>query len=201
MTLYQSVDIAVTIDAFVKRFRDVIETYGSGRTIADISKSDLISFHDAVRAIARDENGSLRIESAEYHKTKSTVRSQFKFDTSIAKPALEQIEHQRKTIDLPAHEVMENVLMTFWQSNVADGEPGKRTSEKAVIEAVSVKPLAVIYETEMAKERIKFETAHGDRNVYKLGFYVDCYVERLRGRPVAFKITGVREIIDLPEEA
>jgi hypothetical protein len=202
MTLYQSVDIALTIDAFVKRVREVIDGYSSGRLIPDATKSDLKSFHDVVKAIAKDENGSLRIESAQYYQTKSTKRSEFKFDSSSARPALESIERQQRTIDLPAHEVFQNVLLIFWQSNVADSEAGKRTHEKAIIESISKKPLAVVYETEMAKERIKHETAHGDRNIYKLGFYVDCYVERVRGKPVAYKIAAVRDIIEieLPDE-
>ncbi len=81
-----------------------------------------------------------------------------------------------------------------------DPQTGKRSGEKAIIEAVHPKPLAVVYETELAADRIKHETEQGDRNLYKLGFYVDCYVERLNGKPVAYRVTQVHNIIDLPDD-
>lgn len=200
MSLYQAIDIGLTIDSFINRMRAVIETYASGNSVPDAKRSDVSDFMNTVKLIAQDDSGSLSLESADYHETKSTKRVSFKFDTHTAKPALERLEKDRATIEGRAHEVFENVLLTFWQSNKAETDPGRKTHEKAIIEAVTTKPLAVIYETEAARDRIKHETSFGDRNIYRLGFYVDCYVERLGGKPVAYKLTSVRDIIPLPDD-
>ena len=61
-------------------------------------------------------------------------------------------------------------------------------------------PRAVVYDSQLAAERIKHEIGQGDTSIFKLGFFVDCYVEKLRGRPVACRVTAVRNIISLPDD-
>ena len=200
MTLYQSMQMATTIDRFVNRVREIYELYADGKPVPDAKKGDLANYLDTIRAIAKDENGSLRMVSSEYHETKTTQRAVFEITTKDAQAAREAIERQQVELTLPAHEVVENELLVFWQSNKKNADTGKRTGEKAVIEKVSPRPLSVVYETDSARERIKYETTKGDRNLYKLGFYVDAYVERVNSKPVAFKITAVRDIIDLPDD-
>jgi hypothetical protein len=128
------------------------------------------------------------------------TRIEFHFTTAQAKGAQELLEQRIIENEKPIFEHLDNVLMVFWQSNLKESETDKRTGEKVIIEAASPKPLALVYATDLARERIKHETEQGDRNLYRLGFYVDCYVERFQGKAVAYRVSNVRSIIPLPDE-
>jgi len=199
-TLYQAADVIVTLDDFVTLVRGVYAQFASGIPLAGAKKTDLANYFDTINAIAKDPNGSLHIVASEYHRTKTTQHAAFTITTKGARAARAVIERQQIELRRPAHQVVENELLVFWQSNKKNPTTGKPTGEKAVIEKVSTRPLAVTYETETARERIKYETTKGDRNLYKLGFFVDCYVEELNDRAVAYKITEVHDIIDLPDD-
>ena len=58
----------------------------------------------------------------------------------------------------------------------------------------------MVYASDLAKERIKSEMLDGTRNVYKLGFFVDVNVLERSGRPVAYRIKSVRDVIELPDD-
>jgi hypothetical protein len=45
---------------------------------------------------------------------------------------------------------------------------------------------------------ICFVTAKADENVFKKGFVVDVNVRSIGGRPIAYAVTNVHQIIDLP---
>ncbi len=196
--LIANMDTVLIVDEFVERYGGMLKAFARGERQPDATRSQLKDFADAVTVIAHETNGKAVISSAIYHETKTTKHVEIQFDTGEARQAQDLIERQRREIDLPAYHTVENVLMVFWQSNLKEPQPGQRTGEKAVIEDVYPKPLAVVYETDLARERIKHEIGEGERNLYKRGFFVDCYVQRLNGKPVAYRISNVREVIDLP---
>ena len=68
-----------------------------------------------------------------------------------------------------------------------------------MIEEISDRSLPLVYGSELSEERIKHEIREADENVYKKGFIVDINVKSTGGRPVAYAITNVHQIIDLPE--
>lgn len=59
--------------------------------------------------------------------------------------------------------------------------------------------MPLVYGSELAEERIKHEIREADENVYKKGFIVDVNVKSTGGRPVAYAITNIHQIIDLPD--
>jgi hypothetical protein len=59
--------------------------------------------------------------------------------------------------------------------------------------------LALIYASELVEERIKHEIREADENVFKKGFVVDVNVRSIGGRPVAYAMTHVHQVIDLPD--
>lgn len=197
--LIQNMDSALIVDGFVNRYGGMLSRVFRGEKVPEAKKSDLDDFMRQTAAIANDPNGSAVIASAEFHKTKNETRAVVTFKTSEAKQAQEVIAIQQKEIDLKAYQLETNVLMVFWQSNLKQVEAGKRSGEKAIIEHVSDRPLAVIYDSEIAEEKIKHETKQGERNLYKLGFYVTCRVEKLQGKAVAYRISDVHDIIELPD--
>ena len=196
--LIATMDAVLIVDNFVTRYRGLLAAFIGGESPTSLSKSDTKDFLDTVRLVAKDKKGSAIISSAVFKQEGAEKHIEFQFSTQEAQQAQELLERKMIEHDRPIYETFQNVLMTFWQSNVADPPAGKKTTEKAVIEALHPKPLAITYETDEVRERIKYETREDERNLYQKGFFVDCHVERLRGRPVAYRITAVRDVIDLP---
>jgi hypothetical protein len=198
--LIASMDAVLIVDNFVTRYGAILRAFIGGQPPKDITKRETKDFLDAVRLIAKDKKGNATIRSAVFRQNGPEKHIEIQFTTEEAQKAQELLERKVIENEKPVFETLENVLMVFWQSNLKEPEPGKRTGEMATIEAAWPKPLPIVYETGLAKERIKHETEQGERNLYKLGFYVDCYVERFQGKPVAYRITNVRNIIPLPDD-
>lgn len=196
--LIANIDTFMLVDDFVRRYGGAIKSYSQGLAFEAPAKSDVKDFLSAVQVVANDPDGTATISSASYHETKTTKRVEFKFNTEEAKQAKQRLERQAIELDSPIFELKENVLLVFWGTNKDKKEPGQRTGLRAIVEAVQPKPLPVVYATDTSRERIQHEIGAGDRNIYKLGFYVDCYVERSGGKNVAYKIVEVVDIIDLP---
>lgn len=198
--LIQNMDSVLVVDGFITRYGGLLTSYLRGQKREDARKSDLEDIMGQVAAIAKDPNGSIAISSLEVDKTEKRTRVSMKFNTHESRKIEQEASNHKKEIEAKAYEVISNSLMVFWQSNVKDGGVGKRTGEKVMVEDVSSKPLAVVYDSDLAEDRIKHETKDGDRNLYKLGFYINGRVERLSGRPVAIRVSDVIDIIELPDE-
>lgn len=198
--LIATMDTVMIVDNFVTRYRALLGAFLAGSAPPSIDKGTAKAFLDTVKVVAKDPKGKATIRSAVYKENGSEKHIELQFVADEAVRARQLLERQVIEHDTPVFETKENVLMVFWQSNLKDPKTGKKTGERVIIETVSPKPLAVVYETALAGERIKHEMEQGERNLYKLGFYVDCYVERLQGKPVAYRITNVRDIIELPED-
>jgi hypothetical protein len=192
-------DQILIVEDFLRRYGGRLGQYFSlGGRAADATKIDLRDFMGTVRAIANSPNGKSALRAVAYQDGKRDIRFALEFDTAQAIQATQELENHRKELEGQRDDAdHENVLMTFYQSNLRDTS---KTGEKVIIEAVSPKPLAIIYASDLARQRIKSEIAHGERNVFRLGFLVDVNVETLRGRPVAYRVVNVRDVIDLPQD-
>lgn len=68
------------------------------------------------------------------------------------------------------------------------------------IEVIHPRPLRIFYASTLAEERIRHEIADADDSVYKKAFDVDVNVEIKAGKPVAYRLVAVHDVIDLPDE-
>ena len=193
-------DSMMIVEDFTTRYSLYLTNFIHGNKKEDATRSDLKDFMSQVRIIATDPDAKAILSSATYHETEKTKKAILEFDTQQAKQAEKVIEDQRKVLDLKAYELKENVLMVFYQSNLKNPEVSGPTAEKATIEEISKKPLSIVYLSDLAKERIKHETMEGHRNIYQLGFFVDVYVQSYHGKPAAYRIANVRDIIELPDD-
>jgi hypothetical protein len=193
----------MVVDDFVRRYGGSILQLGQGKKVPELRKSELDDFMKGVAAVANDPDGSATLKSAQYDRSEpdgKKTRVSMKFDTKDAQRAIRVIDEQKRELEAKGFEVVENQLLVFWQSNLKQTDTGKRTGELAIMEYVTKKPLAVVYDSDLAEQRIKHETSSGDRNLYKLGFYVTARIETLNGRPVAYRISEVHDIIELPDD-
>lgn len=197
-TIITSMDHIQIATGFVKTLNAKIRTIlGPEHGLPHASKSELTSVVDTLAAVANDPNGRATIKSVRYRSTGRTTEFEAEFDTLEAREAIQIIDAQYRELSQPADEDLEDQLLTFYQSNRRDAE---KTGEKGVIESITPKPLAVIYASELARERIKSIMLSGDRNIYKLGFIVDVNVLTRGGNPAVYRIKAVKDVVELPDE-
>jgi hypothetical protein len=194
-------DHALIIEDFLKRYSERIAYYfKSGGRDESASKSDLKDLLGAVSAIAHDPDASSQLSAVQYVDGVRKIRWAIKFDTKQARRAVDEIEGHRRELEKSSGSDHSRVLMVFSQSNIKNPALGMRTGERVVIEEIAEGELPLVYASQMAEEQIKHEIREADDNVYKKGFIVDVSVQMKGGRPVAYRVTNLHQVIDLPEE-
>ncbi|WP_421855895.1 hypothetical protein [Oricola sp.] len=180
---------------FSKRVRALI----SGQFIDDAKKSDIKEIGDTIKSVSNDSGGQMKIESVTYEDGVWRRNLEIKFDTKEARAAQRTLEEQKNALDQIEHVDYQRVLMTFERSRKSDTDLDK-TGELVVIGEVNEKPKALIYGSELIEQKIKHEIREADDNIYKKGFVVDANSRLRDGRIVAYVVTQVHQIVDLPDE-
>lgn len=160
------------------------------------TKGDLGDYLRTVQAVAHDRAGSLAL--AVYEDGEQRVA--FQFDTAEAREAESNLLEQFAELEQVDDADHKRVLMVFTRTNVAHAKTGKRSGELVEIESLHSKPLPIVYASNMAEERIRHEIADADDNVYKKAFDVDVNVETRSGKPVAYRLVTVHDVIDISDE-
>lgn len=140
------------------------------------------------------------IDYKESEKGESLLRVSFSSEESalvskgalIAKAAMESSENADH----------EKVLMYFYQANSDDPKTSGWTGDKAIVTAVSSKPLKVYVIPETERQRVKFILDDPAHNPLKVGFIVDVSVlTDPKGRPMAYRVLKIHDTIyPEPEE-
>jgi hypothetical protein len=199
--LITEMDKAIIVEEFVRRWGRRFKTLLNGSK-ADLpsTKGELRDWMDGVQAIAMDPNGTATIEAATYEDGKRQVRAAIRFDTKQARIVRDTLENRKKELERRTSADYQRVLMVFTRSDVNDAQIGKTSGERVKIEEISPKPLALVYASDLAEARIKHEIREADENVYKKGFVIDVNVRLNNGRPAAYAVTNVHQVIDLDED-
>lgn len=182
----------------VEKWRQRLSALISGDVPKNASRTDLKNWADAVQAIARDPDASSTLEAATFEDGQRNVRASFSFSTTEARKIEKVIDAEFERLEERKQADYVRVLMVFTRSDVGDAPVGKPSGERVVIEEISEKPLAITYGSALAEERVKHEIRESDENIYKKGFNVDVKVQSRAGKAVAYSITHVHEVIDLP---
>jgi hypothetical protein len=187
---------------FIRRWGSRLTNFitGGGSKDGQETKSELKDWTDAVTLIATDPDATHTLVAATFEDGKREIRASFKFDTQQARQALASIEAQKRHLDHQTHAVHQRVLMIFTRTDINNVDLGKRSGELVKIEAISEKSLALMYGSDLAEQQIKHEVREADENVYKKGFVVDVNVQLKNGKPVAYAVTEVHQVIDLQED-
>ena len=172
--LISGMDHLLIVEKFVKVWGGRIAALSTGELGAwRPTKSELGTFTNAVKAVANDPSGKSSLEAATFEDERLKVRASFTFSTEEARACQKTIDslyREEGTSDETDHE---RVLMVFTRTDVGDVAVGKRSGERVVISQISKKPLAIMYSSRLAENRIKYEIREADENVYKKGFVVD----------------------------
>jgi hypothetical protein len=194
---------ANTLAEFVERYGGRLSHYlKPGGRIEDATKSELKHFSEQVAAIASAPNGTLEVAAIEIDNGQEKVRAAFKFNTSEAREIERQVDDHRRELDRSGGTSYERALMVFTRSDVRTTALGKRSGELVRIASISERSLPLIYASNLAEQEIKHEIAEAEDNVYKKGFVVDVNVEEnATGRPLAYRVTNLHQVIDLPDDS
>lgn len=193
-------DNALTVEDFVQRYGRRISAFLRRPSLdRETTKGELKDIYEQVAAIANIPGSTLEIAAIEVEHGEHRVRAAFKFNTTQARAISENVEIAKRTLDHISRADHERVLMVFIRSDVRGASVGKRSGELVEIAAVSERPLPLIYASELAERQIKDQIADDD-SVYKKGFVVDVNVQERTGRPVAYAVTHLHQIIDLPDD-
>lgn len=166
---------------------------------ADTKLNELKDFSEQVAAIANNPGSTLEIAAIEVTDGEHITKAAFKFDTSQARTIRDQVGIARQRIEQRGGETSERVLMVFTRTDIGTPALGQNTVERVKIEFLSDKSLPLVYASDLAEERIKYEITEARDNVYKKGFMVDVIVETRNGKPVAYKVAHVHQVIDLED--
>jgi len=192
---------ALTIEDFVRRYSSRISMFlwPSRSLPEDITKAELKDFTEQVAAIASVPGSNIELAAIEIKKGDHEVKAAFKFDTTQARAIEENVAIAKKELEHRSRADHERMLMVFTRSDVTTVAVGKSTGERVKIESLSDRSLPLIYASELAEEQIKHEITEAEDNVFKKGFVVDVNVESRQGRPVAYRVTDLHQVIDLPD--
>ncbi len=196
----QNLEQVNAVNEFVKNYGGKLKTYfKKGGEVPEATRSDLKDFMGSLVAIANDPDGSASLESAIFEDGKKKIKAAVKFTTREAVRAVEHIEEHRKRLEHRDSADYQQVMMVFRQANVKDSAVGKRTGETVMVEDISDRELPLVYASDLAEQRIKHEIREADDNLFKKGFIVDVNVQTKAGRPVAYRVTNLHQVIDLPD--
>lgn len=193
---------ANTLADFVKNYGGWLGRYvKKGGKLEDATSSQLKDFTAQVAAIANAPGSSLNVAAIEIKEGKQEVRAAFKFDTGEARAIREHVEDHRVEMEKRTDADHKRVLMQFTRSDIGNVKLGKRSGELVRIDAVGgSKRLPLIYASDLAEQRIKHEIKDAQDNVFKKGFVVDVNVEMAGERVIAYRVTHLHQVIDIPDD-
>ena len=194
-------DQLLILEQFVKLYGTRLSAFFTlGGRLKGAAKTELSDFMGQVSAIANDPNGTAVIAAAVYEDGERKIRAAVKFRTPQAKIAFREIENQRREMENKTNADYERVLMRFVRPSIEPTKSHRRTGQRALIEAIHEKPLSVLYVSDLARERVDHEMKEAEGNVFRLLFDVDVNVEYSAAKPIAYRVMGVHDVTDLPDD-
>ncbi len=190
-------DLVKFVENFGGRLRHYFQPGGRD---PEAGKSDLSDFLKTVQGIAADPDSRLALSAATYEDGQRAIKANFSFGAAEAREAERQlIAHQRELVSTTASDY-ERVLMSFVRTDVGHAKPGARSKDRVRIDTISARALPIVYASDLAEQRVRHEIAEADENVYKKAFDVDVNVELRDGKPIAYRVVAVHDVIDPPDD-
>jgi hypothetical protein len=195
---------AMVIADFTKRIAKVIRAY-SGEGDPDVgkpSRDDAQDIREFIRPLTGRRGAGLQISHARYEhrdgKKETVIEYSFE-ETELNRAAL-TIDAELATPMLlppvnksPAVKPFSEVMLFFQQASRAAGKSEGRTADKAIVPAVSAKPLPVYFQKDAD---LKDQMVRGQTNpLTDTTFVVDVDVQMVDGEPKGYLVTQVHRVI------
>ena len=193
---------ANTVHEFVERWGGTLQRLGKrrGERLEGATKSELQSIMQQVAAVALVPGSKLELSAISTTNHGQEVTALKVITSTEAAMAAENANYQRIEMEKTTDVDHKKVLLRLTRTDTRRGKVGKKAVEHAVIESISPRDLALIYASDLAEQRMRHEIVSENENVYWKGFVVDVNVEFSRGKPVAYRVMHVHNVIDLPRD-
>lgn len=178
--------------SFSEYIRDVYRYFTKGEgDKPDLSIPEAKNFKDMLNVTAKDNQGVISIgaiNKTEKGNVYNNCTINF-FDGNSAQNQLGQYIDELKEVK-PSDNIYYRQLMKIYQMR---SDMSTNIGNKAVIDSISNKKLSVVFETDELKEEI----LNSDYNPAKKAFLVDVVILTVDGRPAAYKVMALHDVIDL----
>lgn len=179
---------------FAGHIRNVIQYYTKGKgQKPELDAKELRSYHDVFAVTAGDNNGTTEIGAVQIGST-APVFNNCSFTYIEGNSAQNQIQREEKELREreDTEKVYERQLMTISQMR---GNMNTNIGNKAIIDALSLKPLSVVFET----DELKHQILNNDNNPTKQAYLVDVVIQTIGGKAVAYKVMALHDVVPLEE--
>lgn len=158
---------------------------GGKKAPEDIAPKDLKDFNQILEPVAKDPGAKFVFQATDGAVQNITINYNSQESNAIQNQAIRQIEAAKE----PEQQRFNKRLM-YWYA-ATRGKPSK-SSDKAIIETISKKPLPVFIEDPEVKQQMM----EGRENPFVVGFYVDVELLLLRGEVRGYNIVKLHGIIE-----
>jgi hypothetical protein len=190
----------VLLDDFVERLEKRIGAYlKKGGRAEGATKQELQHFSQQVAAIANNPDSKIKCAAIEVTNGNETVRAFFEFDTSQAIEIQQRLAEHKAELDHTDRVDHARVLLRFTRTDTTSVRPAEPTGERVIIESLSPKSRKVVYASDLVERRVKHEIRDEEDNIYKKVFVVDVNVEMQNGKPYAYSIKHVHDVLPLDD--
>lgn len=191
LPLLENLNIIMDFAAHLKAAIDFFT--GKSNSRPNISREELRPLHDLFAVTAGDNRGTMDIGAVAKGDINVTYNNcVFNYsDSNTAQNQIKREERELKERDT-AEVTLSRQLMTIFQMR---GDMGTNTGNKAIIEAISPRALPLVFET----DDLKLSILAIDDNPTKQAYLVDVVIQQAGGRPAAYKVMALHDIVPLEE--
>lgn len=162
---------------FAKHIKSIYDYYVKGSSFKpELTPADLRNVHDMVSVPANDRNGVMSVQ---------VIRGNVEGNGIQNKSDYEQKEIRSVSDN---GDVYKKQLMAIYQVRKGEG-----VGNKAIIDAISSKALALLFDSKVLEDEI----LRSEINPIKSAYYVDVMILTAQGRPAAYKVMALHDIIML----
>lgn len=186
------VENANLIMDFAKHLKSVYDyfTFSKGEK-PELTPSELRDLHDMITIPAKDSNGSMDIQVIKGD-VDNVIFSGCTFNYMESNGLQNRINNDLDSIKSITEqgEIYSRQLMTIYQLRK---NPASSTGNKAVIDAISDKHLGLVFDSDDLKEAI----LESEQNPMMKAYLVDVMMLFANGKPAAYKVIALHDVIDL----
>lgn len=195
--LIEYMDSALIVMGFASLFSKRVRSWIAGTPVAGAKKPVLRDAADTLRVVANANKGKATLTSYRHHNGIWQETIEAEFTPNDARAASRTIQKQKEDLDAITNADYSRVLMTFKRSDIGKVSVGIRSGERVIIQDISDDDMPLIYASDLTEAQVKDLMINTDENIYHKGFVVDVNVQRRNGRPIAYSITNIHQIIDI----
>lgn len=147
----------------------------------DLSKKDYQQWQSILSPIAKDNGSQLNFTVSDG----GQVINQFFINSTDAEKAQLSINNKLRELEEPNDHIQRKKVMVWYQTKF-DRE--SHTGDKVVIEAISKKPVKVVFENNSVKEKMLKGDSRFDKPWHELAYLVDIEIQTINDVPKLYTI-------------